>query len=97
MRDLKRFCRARNLPLRLQWIQQDGSTDHTAGESLACLQRHFGDRLISHGTEFSFPSHFPDLTATDAYIWEMLKESVFRSDNSPGNVPELREKMQSFL
>ena len=78
-----------------QWMQQDGATAHTAGESLACLQQHFGDRLISRGTEFPFPSHSPDLTAPDVYIWGMLKESVFRSDDPPGNVLQLREKIQS--
>ena len=36
--DLKRFCLTRNLPLRRQWMQQDGATAYTMGESLACLQ-----------------------------------------------------------
>ena len=97
VRDLKHFCRSRNLPLRWQWLQQDGATAHTVGELLACPQQHFGDCLISHGTEFLFPSHSPDLMAPDAYIWGMLKESVFRSDDPPGNVPELWEKIQSFF
>ena len=66
VRDLKRFCRARNLPLRRQWMQENGATAHTAGEVFACLQQHFGDRLISRGTEFPFPSHSPDLIAPDA-------------------------------
>ena len=44
--------------------------------------------------KFPFPSHSPDLMAPDAY---MLKESVFWSDDPPGNVPELREKIQSFF
>ena len=33
--------------------------------SLAYLQQHFDDRLISRGTKFSSPSHSPDLTALD--------------------------------
>ena len=76
VRDLKHFCHSRNLPLRQQWMQQDGATAHTAGESLACLQQHFGDCFISHGAEFPFSSHSPDLTAPDAYIWGMLKEQA---------------------
>ena len=68
VRDLKRFCRARNLSLRRQLMQQNEATAHTAGESLACLQQHFVDCLISRGTEFPFPSHSPDLMAPDAYI-----------------------------
>ena len=96
VRDLKRSCRARNLPLRRQWMQQDGATVHMAGELLACLQQHFGDSLISRRTEFPFPSHSTDLMAPDAYTWGMLKESVFRSDDPPGNVPKLREKIVTF-
>ena len=97
VRDLKRFFRARNLPLRRQWMQQDGATAQTAGELFASLRQHFGDRLLSRGTEFPFPLHSPDLKAPDAYIWGMLKESVFRSDVPPGNIPELRQKIVIFL
>ena len=32
-----------------------------------------------------------------SYMWGMLKESVFRSDDPLGNVPELQEKIQSFF
>ena len=78
-------------------MQQDGATAYMAGESVACLQQHFGDRLISCGMEFHFPTHSPDLSAPDADIWSMLKESVFRSDDPPGNIPELREKIQSIF
>ena len=63
VRGLKGFCRARNQPLRWQWMQKDGVTAHTTGESLACLQQHFSDRLISRGTEFPFPSNSSDVTA----------------------------------
>ena len=93
VRDLKRFCRARNLPLRRQWMQQDGTTAQTAESHLPVCKWSLNFR----GTEFPFPSHSPDLTAPDAYIWGMLKESVFRSDDPPGNVPELREKIVIFV
>ena len=35
--------------------------------------------------------------AQDAYIWGMLRESVFQSEDPPGNVHELQEKIQSFF
>ena len=60
-------------------------------------EQHFGDRLISHRKEFPFPLHSLDLMTPDAYIWGMLKESVFRSDDPPRNVPELWEKIKSFF
>ena len=66
-RNLKRFCRDRSPPLRRQWMQQDRAIAYTtAGDSLAYLQQHFCDRLISRGTEFPFPSHSQDITAPDA-------------------------------
>ena len=46
--------------------------------------------------KFPFPSYSLDLTAPDAYIWGMLKESRFWSDDPSGNVPKLREKIVIF-
>jgi len=40
------LCRRREVVSILQWFQQDGAT-HTSNESLAWLQQHFPDRLIS--------------------------------------------------
>ena len=81
VRDWKCFCHARNLPLRWQCMQQDGATAHMAGESLACLQQHFGDNFISHGTEFPFTSHSQDLMAPDAYISTVPSSNIV-SQNS---------------
>ena len=92
VQDLKCFCRARNLPLRRQWMQQDGDTAHTPGESLACLQQHFGDRLIS--VPFTFAgSHVPRC------LHMGHSERIFFSDQMThyGNVPDLREKIVIFL
>lgn len=93
VRDLRNFCRARNLQLHQQWFQQDGATSHTSRRSLALLHEHFENRIISRATDFEYPSHSPDLTPPDAYIWGMLKESVFRSEDPPANIGELRQKI----
>ena len=92
VRDLKCFCCARNLPLWWQWMQQDGATAHTEGESLACLQQHFGDQWSLNFLWNSHSPHPPWISRP-----QMLKESVFRSDDPPGNVPKLWEKIQSFF
>ena len=68
VRDLKTFCRARNLRIRKQWFQQDGATSHTAERSINLLREHFGNRLISRRTYFEYPPHSQDLTPSDAYI-----------------------------
>ena len=79
-----------------QWYQQDGATSHTARESLAMLQENFPGRIISRGTDFPHSSHSPDLTPPDAYLWGMLKESVFNCEDPPRTVPSLREQIISF-
>ena len=57
VRDLKHFCHARNLPVRWQWMQQDGATAYTA----AFLQQHNGDRLFPvEGNSRSF--HIPRIS-----------------------------------
>ncbi|KAJ4448592.1 hypothetical protein ANN_10611 [Periplaneta americana] len=57
VRDLRLFCLARNLPVELQWMQQDGATVQSL-----LLQRHLRDCLISRGSPFPYPSCSPDLT-----------------------------------
>ena len=41
--------RRRGVVVVLLWFQQDGATPHTSNESLAWLQQHFPDQLISRG------------------------------------------------
>jgi hypothetical protein len=45
----------------------------------------FNGRLISAGTQISFPLRSCDLTVLDFFVWPYLKNSVFRKPvNSPG-------------
>ncbi|KAF2891409.1 hypothetical protein ILUMI_14764 [Ignelater luminosus] len=75
----------------------DGATNHAARRSLVLLREHFENRIISRGTNFEYPSHSPDLTPPDAYVWGMLKESVFWSEDPPANVGELRRKIITYF
>lgn len=97
VRDLNNFCRARNLQFRTQWFQQDGATSHTAVRTLDLLRQHFDNRIISRGTDFEYPSHSPDLTPPDAYIWGIMKDKIFHSENPPANIAELRERIQNIF
>ncbi|KAJ4432817.1 hypothetical protein ANN_21456 [Periplaneta americana] len=63
LRDLRRLCCARNI------------AHHTARNLLNFLKEHFGERIIYHGTTFPYP---PDITPFNAYVWGMLKKSIFR-------------------
>ena len=62
---LGKFCPARKFLMNRLWFQQDGVICHTARQSVAMLQETFPGRIISHGTEFPYPSHSPDLTPPD--------------------------------
>lgn len=97
IQDLRRFCRARNMQMNRQWFQQDGATCHTARQTMAMLQETFPGRVISRGAEFPYPSHSPDLTPPDAYVWGMLKEQIFNCPDPPKTVPALRQKIVSFF
>ena len=59
------------------WFQQDGATAHTARESMQLLQEHFNGRIISQFGDVNWPSHSPDLTSPDFFLWGYLKEKVF--------------------
>lgn len=51
------------------WFQQDGATPHTALQSRAVLRGLFPNRLISRFGDLTWPSHSPDLTAPDYFLW----------------------------
>ncbi|KAJ4450971.1 hypothetical protein ANN_02406 [Periplaneta americana] len=63
--DLRRLCRARNIAHHTQWFQQDRANCHTARNSLIFLWEHFGERIISRGTDFPYPYQMLGTTKND--------------------------------
>ena len=59
------------------WFQQDGATAHTARESMQLLWEHFNGRIVSQFGDVNWPSHSPDRTSPDFFLWGYLKEKVF--------------------
>ena len=55
------------------WLQQDGVTPHTARSTLAWLQQHFADQLISLKTRVPWAPHSPDHSPLDYVLWGYLK------------------------
>ncbi|GFU59597.1 uncharacterized protein TNCV_3185681 [Trichonephila clavipes] len=49
------------------WFQQDGSTAHTARQTMNLMSEIFGENLISKNSEFPWPPRSLDLTASDFY------------------------------
>lgn len=49
------------------WFQQDGSTSHTAGETINLLRTKFQGRVISAKGDIDWPSRSPDLNPLDFF------------------------------
>ncbi len=78
---LKKFWaalgRMRHLQRNNQWLMQDGANPHVSARSLAWLEEHFEDRLISRKTQYVWAPHSPDLNPLDFFLWGYLKDTVF--------------------
>ncbi len=78
----------RRRKLKSTWFQQDGATCHTATETMALLRKHFEHRLISRGSEISWPPRSPDLSCCDYFLWGHLKSKVY--EDKPRTLEHLR-------
>lgn len=68
-----------SVDLNKQWMQQDGSTSHTALLPRDWLKEKFPNRLISKYADFPWPARLPDLSVLDFYLWGALKDLVFKT------------------
>ncbi len=84
------LCRKRKLSS--TWFQQDGATCHTAGETMELLHKHFGNRIISRGTDLCWPPRSPDLSCCDYFLWGYLKSKVYI--NKPRDLEQLRANIE---
>lgn len=62
--------------------------------TLRLLRQHFDNRISSRRTNFEYPL---DLIPPDAYIWGMMMEKIFHSENPSANITELREKTKNVF
>ena len=56
------------------WFQQNGTTAHAARAIIQLSRKIFEGRIISCGSDISWPSRSPDLTISDSFLWGYLKE-----------------------
>ncbi|GFQ79310.1 uncharacterized protein TNCT_573331 [Trichonephila clavata] len=49
------------------WFQQDGTTAHTARQTMNVLREIFGKRRILKNSDFLWPFRSPDFTAPDSF------------------------------
>jgi hypothetical protein len=74
------------------WYQQDGATCHTSNETMTLLKQFFDDRIISKNL---WPPRSPDLTPTDFFLWDYLKETVYKK--KPRTLVDLRRSTEEAV
>ena len=71
-----------NLPLtqyRNIWYQLDGAPAHCTAEVSVELRRIFEDRWFRRLGPWNWPARSPDLTPLDFYLWDTLKDIVYKT------------------
>ena len=74
------------------WFQQDGTTSHTARQSMADVRELFGNRVISRFGDIPWPPRSPDLSVCDFFLWGYLKNLVYTT--RPRTLDELKQRIQ---
>jgi hypothetical protein len=59
---------------------------------MEALHEMFGEKIISQGLR---PSHSPDSTVRDFYMWGNLKQKVY--SNNPRTLKALKNKIRSVI
>ena len=70
------------------WFQQNGTTAHTANDSVNVFRRMFPGRLISCFGNVPWPPRSPNLSICDFFLWGYLESHVYT--NRPQNLDELK-------
>ena len=70
--------------LRKYWFMQDGARPHRTAEVFHFLQATFRNRIVALGTlaltghDVEWPPYSPDLNPSDFFLWDYLKDRVFK-------------------
>ena len=80
------------------WWQQDGAPPHFAINVRQRLDQKFPGKWIGRRGPVEWPPRSPDLSPMDYGVWGIIKEKVFRQENSNLQMLEIsiREAFQSF-
>jgi hypothetical protein len=71
------------------WLQQDGTTSHTANSTMEMVNKFFDHRIISKNL---WPPRSPDLTVPDYFLWGYLKQVVY--SNHPQTIEDLKQNTE---
>ena len=95
---VKRFVatlKRKRIPVRQQWLMQDGASSHTANTTLELLAGIFQERVVSRRTEVEWAPRSPDLNPLDFYLWGYLKGVVYRG--KPATLHELKVAIETEI
>lgn len=76
-------------------LMQDGATPHTSASTKELLKRAFGNRIISRGLDFEWPSYSPDLNPLDFAFWGHIKNLLYM--NRYTFISEMKRKITEII
>ena len=76
-------------------FQQNGATTHTSVTAKDWLKSRFGNKVISHLTDFPCPAGSPDLSPLYFFLWNYVKEKVFCT--RPSSIDNLKIAIREAL
>ena len=77
------------------YLQQDGATCHTSGETIGLLREKFRGRVISRNGDYNWPPRSCDLTPLDFFLWDYVKDKVYT--DSYQSIHELKMKIRLVI
>lgn len=85
------LCIEKDIDIATLTFQQDGATPHTANDTLRYL-RGVGFKEIWGDRDNTWPSHSPDLSPMDFWLWGDLKDRIF-SCNKFDTIAQLQDSI----
>ena len=77
------------------YLQQDGATWHTSGETIGLLREKFPGRVIPRNRDYNWLSRSCDLTPLDFFLWGYVEDKVYA--DVPQSIQELKEKIRAVI
>ncbi|CAF1096118.1 unnamed protein product [Didymodactylos carnosus] len=75
------------------YFQHDGAGPHYAVIVREWLDRKFPDRWLGRRGPFDWPARSPDLSPCDFFLWNYLKDIVFKTP--PATITELQDRIKT--
>ncbi|KFM61029.1 hypothetical protein X975_23527, partial [Stegodyphus mimosarum] len=77
------------------FLQQDGAPPHWGTIVRSSLNDHFTGRLVGRGGPIPWPPRSPDITPLNFFLWEFVKDNVYR--RSVSNIDDLKARITTAI